>query len=95
MKKIKKRFKKVDRETLVFWSVVAVLTFVLVFICFQNISLKNEIKEVRAQEYIKVGEGINDFNAMIIEKVNTCLPVQIASGEENVVVLGTQCLEMK
>ena len=78
-----------------FWVIAVFLAFVLIFICVQNMTLKDRISGMERQCETKIGEGIDDFSGMIIEKINTCLPVQIVSRNESVIVLGTQCLGKK
>ena len=93
MKKIKNRFKKMDRQVLMFWVIAVILAIASIFICVQNMTLKNRVSEAEGQCEIKIGEGINDFTRMIIEKIDTCLPVQIVSTDKSAIVLGSQCLE--
>ncbi|GEM_PF-6849945 len=94
MKK-KKVVKKLDKQVKMFLVIAVVLAVVLVFLCVQNILLKKEMKELERQEDIKLGEGIDDFVGIIIEKVDTCLPVQLMSRNNSAIVLGIQCLDKK
>ena len=91
--KIKKRFKNMGRRGPMFWVVVAVLVFVLFFLCIQNLVLREKVKELERQDEIRIGEGVNDFAGIVIEKVDTCLPVQLVSGNRTAIILGVQCLE--
>lgn len=86
---------KLDKQILVIWMITSLLALSLVFLCIQNMALKKEVKGLERQNEARVGEAINDFVGIIIEKVDTCLPVQIVSRNESAVVLGSQCLEKR
>lgn len=86
---------KIDKQILIFWTITILLAIALIFICTQNMTLKNEIQELEKQSEIKIGESINDFMGVIIEKIDTCFPVQIVSRNKSAIILGTQCLEKR
>lgn len=93
MKNKKNKGFKNKRIKMLAGGILFVLLVALIFVFVQNMKLRKEIKELNNQQEIIVMESINDFTKMIIEKIDTCLPVQIVSTDKSAIVLGTQCLE--
>ena len=72
-----------------------VLAAALTAVYMQNVQLKEQINNLNMEYERGAIEGVNDFTLMIIDKLKTCQPVALMSGQESRTVVDTSCLEIK
>jgi len=92
MKKKKMKRKESKKTAWMLGILSFVLAAALVFVCFQNIEFKKEIKELERGREVMVGEIVNDFVKGVIENLKTCMPVTIMAEGESANVVDMRCV---